>query len=214
MRRAASLGARRLLRALQAPGGAGCGLGAPLPLPAAACATLMAVQQTASCRTLAWRAGSLEGVFSPAARTFATATASGDSGPLKQFRQVQSVDRPACHRRHLPPPPLAPGGAPPPAPLLPLGLSRSIRPCQLLHTVTLPSLPPAACRLAQTGEGIKECELVQWFVAAGDAVEEFGRVCEVQSDKATIEITSPYAGAASRRSCSRLWLPGGACFGS
>lgn len=56
-------------------------------------------------------------------------------------------------------------------------------------------LPPLRCRLAQTGEGIKECELVQWFVGEGDSVEEFGRVCEVQSDKATFEITSPYAGA-------------------
>eukprot|EP00887_Chlorella_sp_A99_P002152 scaffold21.g2152.t1 len=53
-------------------------------------------------------------------------------------------------------------------------------------------------RLAQTGEGIKECELVQWFVAEGEAVEEFGRICEVQSDKATIEITSPYAGIVRR----------------
>lgn len=35
---------------------------------------------------------------------------------------------------------------------------------------------------------------MQWFVREGDVVEEFGRVCEVQSDKATIEITSPYAG--------------------
>jgi 2-oxoisovalerate dehydrogenase E2 component (dihydrolipoyl transacylase) len=53
-------------------------------------------------------------------------------------------------------------------------------------------------RLAQTGEGIKECELVQWFVKEGDEVEEFGRVCEVQSDKATIEISSPYAGVVRR----------------
>ncbi|KAL4425054.1 hypothetical protein ABPG77_001832 [Micractinium sp. CCAP 211/92] len=53
-------------------------------------------------------------------------------------------------------------------------------------------------RLAQTGEGIKECELVQWFVGEGDTVEEFGRVCEVQSDKATFEITSPYAGVVRR----------------
>jgi 2-oxoisovalerate dehydrogenase E2 component (dihydrolipoyl transacylase) len=49
-------------------------------------------------------------------------------------------------------------------------------------------------RLAQTGEGIQECELVRWYVQEGDQIEEFGRVCEVQSDKATIEITSPYSG--------------------
>lgn len=117
-----------------------------------------------------------------------------------------------------------------------------------------------ACRLAQTGEGIKECELVQWFVqevrllavrpmtprrasvgawqpqhlpgcrtvvlrcrridtashcacpslvarcfpVQGDEVEEFGRVCEVQSDKATIEISSPYAGGCTRRQRCQL----------
>ncbi|KAL4516579.1 hypothetical protein Ndes2437A_g00717 [Nannochloris sp. 'desiccata'] len=49
-------------------------------------------------------------------------------------------------------------------------------------------------RLAQTGEGIQECELVRWYVQEGDEIEEFGRVCEVQSDKATIEITSPFSG--------------------
>jgi len=41
-------------------------------------------------------------------------------------------------------------------------------------------------------------------------VEEFGRVCEVQSDKATIEITSPYAGewgcAACRVQVEVCWL--------
>ena len=39
---------------------------------------------------------------------------------------------------------------------------------------------------------------MQWFVAEGDAVEAFGRVCEVQSDKATLEITSPFAGSQPR----------------
>ncbi|KAF6256268.1 single hybrid motif-containing protein [Scenedesmus sp. NREL 46B-D3] len=45
-----------------------------------------------------------------------------------------------------------------------------------------------------TGEGISECELMQWFVKEGDAVDEFQPLCEVQSDKAAIEITSRYAG--------------------
>ncbi|KAF3795751.1 Lipoamide acyltransferase component of branched-chain alpha-keto acid dehydrogenase complex [Nymphaea thermarum] len=58
--------------------------------------------------------------------------------------------------------------------------------------------PPAAgvveVPLAQTGEGIAECELLKWFVREGDYVEEFQQLCEVQSDKATIEITSRYKG--------------------
>lgn len=48
--------------------------------------------------------------------------------------------------------------------------------------------------LAQTGEGIAECELLNWFVQEGDTVEEFQKICDVQSDKATIEITSRYSG--------------------
>ncbi|XP_042476143.1 lipoamide acyltransferase component of branched-chain alpha-keto acid dehydrogenase complex, mitochondrial-like [Macadamia integrifolia] len=52
--------------------------------------------------------------------------------------------------------------------------------------------------LAQTGEGIAECELLKWFVQEGDHVEEFQPLCEVQSDKATIEITSRYKGKVSQ----------------
>ncbi|XP_059647689.1 lipoamide acyltransferase component of branched-chain alpha-keto acid dehydrogenase complex, mitochondrial [Cornus florida] len=52
--------------------------------------------------------------------------------------------------------------------------------------------------LAQTGEGIAECELLKWFVQEGDQVEEFQPLCEVQSDKATIEITSRYEGKVSQ----------------
>ncbi|XP_012827500.1 PREDICTED: lipoamide acyltransferase component of branched-chain alpha-keto acid dehydrogenase complex, mitochondrial [Erythranthe guttata] len=58
--------------------------------------------------------------------------------------------------------------------------------------------------LAQTGEGIAECELLKWFVQEGDQVEEFQPLCEVQSDKATIEITSRYKG----KVYSLLHIPG------
>ncbi|GAB4851306.1 hypothetical protein Ancab_030602 [Ancistrocladus abbreviatus] len=52
--------------------------------------------------------------------------------------------------------------------------------------------------LAQTGEGIAECELLKWCVQEGDQVEEFQPLCAVQSDKATIEITSRYKGKVSQ----------------
>ncbi|KAE8670366.1 Lipoamide acyltransferase component of branched-chain alpha-keto acid dehydrogenase complex [Hibiscus syriacus] len=59
--------------------------------------------------------------------------------------------------------------------------------------------------LAQTGEGIAECELLKWFVHQGDEVDEFQPLCcEVQSDKATIEITSRYKG----RVAQVLHVPG------
>ncbi|XP_071693270.1 lipoamide acyltransferase component of branched-chain alpha-keto acid dehydrogenase complex, mitochondrial-like [Rutidosis leptorrhynchoides] len=52
--------------------------------------------------------------------------------------------------------------------------------------------------LAQTGEGIAECELLKWFVQEGDQIEEYQPLCEVQSDKATIEITSRYNGKVAK----------------
>ena len=48
--------------------------------------------------------------------------------------------------------------------------------------------------LADIGEGIAECEVLRWFVAPGDLIAQFDKVCEVQSDKANVEITSRYDG--------------------
>ena len=37
--------------------------------------------------------------------------------------------------------------------------------------------------------GIKEVQIIQWFVEPGARVEQFDKICEVQSDKATTEVT-------------------------
>lgn len=43
-----------------------------------------------------------------------------------------------------------------------------------------------------------ECEVIQWFVEPGARVEEFSRLCEVQSDKASVEITSRFSGVVKK----------------
>ncbi|KAF4996000.1 hypothetical protein FGRMN_4748 [Fusarium graminum] len=52
--------------------------------------------------------------------------------------------------------------------------------------------------LADIGEGIVECEIIQWFVEPGAHVEEFSPLCEVQSDKASVEITSRFSGVVKK----------------
>ncbi|KAF8509599.1 CoA-dependent acyltransferase [Hysterangium stoloniferum] len=49
-------------------------------------------------------------------------------------------------------------------------------------------------RLADIGEGITECEVIKWSVKPNSVVQSFDPLCEVQSDKAAVEITSPFDG--------------------
>jgi pyruvate dehydrogenase E2 component (dihydrolipoamide acetyltransferase) len=49
-------------------------------------------------------------------------------------------------------------------------------------------------RLPDIGEGIHEGEIVKWFVKPGDKIQEDDVLCEVQNDKAVVEIPSPVEG--------------------
>ncbi len=49
-------------------------------------------------------------------------------------------------------------------------------------------------RLPDIGEGLTEAEIVRWLVEVGDTVEADESVVEVETDKAVVEIPSPYAG--------------------
>ena len=49
-------------------------------------------------------------------------------------------------------------------------------------------------RLPDIGEGIAEAEIVAWHVKVGDMVKEDGRLADLMTDKATVEMESPVAG--------------------
>ena len=49
-------------------------------------------------------------------------------------------------------------------------------------------------RLPDIGEGIAEAEIVAWHVKVGDRIEEDGRIADVMTDKATVEMESPVTG--------------------
>ncbi|MCZ8017467.1 dihydrolipoamide acetyltransferase family protein [Novosphingobium sp.] len=49
-------------------------------------------------------------------------------------------------------------------------------------------------RLPDIGEGIAEAEIVTWHVKVGDRVEEDGKLADVMTDKATVEMESPVSG--------------------
>ncbi|MEE3170430.1 MAG: dihydrolipoyllysine-residue acetyltransferase [Pseudomonadota bacterium] len=52
--------------------------------------------------------------------------------------------------------------------------------------------------LPDIGEGIVECEVVEWLVAEGDEIEEDQPVVEVMTDKAMVEITAPKTGRVTK----------------
>ena len=50
-------------------------------------------------------------------------------------------------------------------------------------------------RLPNLGEGVTEGEIARWLVREGDVVAVGEPIVEVQTDKATVEIPSPFTGS-------------------
>ena len=52
--------------------------------------------------------------------------------------------------------------------------------------------------LPDIGEGIVECEIVEWLVAEGDEIAEDQPVCDVMTDKALVQIPAKYSGTVTK----------------
>ncbi|MFC3032058.1 dihydrolipoyllysine-residue acetyltransferase [Pseudoalteromonas fenneropenaei] len=52
--------------------------------------------------------------------------------------------------------------------------------------------------LPDIGEGIVECEIVEWLVAVGDEIKEDQAVCDVMTDKALVQIPAKYDGVVEK----------------
>ena len=52
--------------------------------------------------------------------------------------------------------------------------------------------------LPDIGEGIVECEIVEWLVKEGDSIQEDQPVCDVMTDKALVQIPAVHTGIVSK----------------
>ncbi|WWC90177.1 uncharacterized protein L201_005110 [Kwoniella dendrophila CBS 6074] len=58
------------------------------------------------------------------------------------------------------------------------------------NILTIPKFDVSPFKLHDIGEGITEVEIIKWYVEEGQEVSEFDALCEVQSDKSVVELTS------------------------
>ncbi|CAN9500826.1 unnamed protein product [Ophioblennius macclurei] len=77
-----------------------------------------------------------------------------------------------------------------------VGIARphTFRCVRYLHASPVIGHPIVPFKLSDIGEGIMEVTVKEWYVKEGDHVSQFDSICEVQSDKASVTITSRYDG--------------------
>lgn len=56
-------------------------------------------------------------------------------------------------------------------------------------------------KLPELGEGVHEGEMIKWLVKAGQTVKDDQVLCEIMTDKATIELPSPFHGVVKALHC-------------
>src|SRR5438309_10643523 len=72
--------------------------------------------------------------------------------------------------------------------------ARSTHPTMAMSAAAFTVEPTMDFALPELGEGVYEAEIVRWLVKPGDAVKRGQALLEVMTDKATMEVPSPFIG--------------------